>query len=381
MLRPANRPDPVARRRRNLAAAIGLAVTACGVAPSFAQSASEAGAWVVACDNADRCASLNVRAATTGPAEPSRVCFYRDPSQGEAPTIHLTLADPVAARANGATRASRFLRIAGPAQTTRPFPLVERAAQRWEVPAAFVPAVISELLDGGEAELLDAGGRVLERLAMEGIDEALRMVEETTARSAGTDRPAAPESVVTAPLPRVGAATMPSPAVLDLRRATCGAARGDPLVGYRLIGDASSPDRTLWVTACAAADGRPRALFVVETRDGSATAMDFDRRDGGDPASGAGLVDFPEFEPGRGLLRETWHAPARAATGGACIVERLRGWTGRSFELIQERRSFACADSRAFWLAITYQRPHATPATHAFPAAAAFATPCERTSR
>lgn len=355
-------------RRYVLAASLVCAASA-GAQPFTLRAFDE---WVVACDNIGRCSLLNMgplaqaRARAAPATSPARICIHHPPGPGRDTTIHLTLGRP----GPPAGAPQRFLRIAGPAGTSPDIPLVSRSRRDWQVPPRFVPDIIAALLDGGEALLLAPGGQVLERIAIDGINDAMDISEAWRLR----DDVASQDGVLTAPLRPLPPGRAPSAQTLALGAAACGAGP-DAWTGHGLIGDRTRPDRVLWVARCDMPPGTSDAYFVIENQDGSSAPVAFPGRDPADMRDG--VIDNAEFEPEVGLLREFWHATTPPQSGEACMVQRLWGWSGRAFERLSERRSLSCMGSGAVWLAVTYARPFGIPALGAVPpAASAFMTPC-----
>ncbi len=353
--------------RAALLVAMSLAATTAGAQPFTLRAFDE---WVVACDNIGRCSMLNMgpaaqaRALAAPATSPARICIHQLPAPRRDQTIHVTTGSPGPSTGVHA----RYLRIAGPADTSPDIPLLRRSARDWQVPPRFVPEIISALLDGGQALLLAPGGQVMERIAIDGINDAMGVAGDWQQRH----NIAALEGVLAAPLPPLPAGRTPSAQTLALGAAACGAAGPDAWTGHGLIGDRTRPDRMLWTMRC---DMPNSAYFVIENQDGSSAPVPFAGRDQADAQDG--MIPHAEFEPEVGLLREAWHATTPPPSGEACMVQRLWGWTGRSFERIWERRSLSCMGSGAVWLAVTYARPFAMPALGSVPpAASAFSTPC-----
>ena len=217
----------------------------------------------------------------------------------------------------------------------------------------------------------------------DGVPDALDLLLEVQGRAGGRRPPATggQPGIVTASLPRLTSAVVPSAATGELRRAACGATAVAEGIGYRLLGDRARTDRTLWVMPCDAPGGRPRALLVIEQADGSAAPVRLPAQIPAERVLPSGVVPMASLDAERGLLRETWHAPGPPVQGAACLVERTHGWNGRGFELIEERRSCACEGSRAEWRAVTFARAFtASAAPFAAAAASPFTTPCARPS-
>jgi hypothetical protein len=164
---------------------------------------------------------------------------------------------------------------------------------------------------------------------------------------------------------------------LQLRRAACGSPGLDATTGYRLLGDQTRPDRTLWVTPCDSQQGLRRAYFVIENKDGSASPVDFPGAQPGRPSGQAGLLTIPEIDAETGRVRELWRETTPPGAGKSCLIQRLWGWNGRSFELAEERRSLSCAGTVTGYWPKTYTRSLVTPARSGAPTvAASFQPPC-----
>ena len=352
-----------------------------------AQTLREIGEWVLACDNTDRCSMLNVgtpmhwRALAGSSQGFSRLCIHRDAATQSLPSIHLTLRERPAPN----PRMPRLLRITGSNAAPGDIALLRRASTHWEVPATTLTA----LRDQAEAMILAPDGCLVERLSLAGIDTALALMDavqnrlgsptalrpETPPPLADARRAPAPATLVTAPLPLLRPDHPMASSALALRQAACGAAGPDDSTGYRIIGDRVRPDRVLWATRCDTPDGQARSLFVIENADGSSAPVEFPGRAAPDAAPG---VIAATLDPERGLLREQWQSPVPPAPGMACTGARLWGWTGRGFELAEERQSLRCAGEPGHWLARSFARSLVTPALPGIPvAAAAFSTPCE----
>lgn len=343
-----------------------LAISLCGVVSAGAQpfALRAFDEWVVACDNLGRCSLLNMgpaaqaRARAAPATSPAHICIHHPTGPDRHPTMHVTMQPSPTAQ-------QRWLRIVGPADTTADIPLLRRSERDWQVPPRFVPQIISAMLDGGEAQLLGPGRELVERIAIEGINDAADVAEEWQRRSLA----ATLGGVLTEPLGPPPPGRTPSAQTLALGRAACNA---PGWVSHGLIGDQTRPDRVLWVTGC---DMPGSAYFVIENQDGSSTAVPFPDRDEADAREG--IISRAQFEPEVGLLHESWHATMPPRSGEACMIQRLWGWTGRAFERLSERRSLSCMGDGAVWLAVIHARPFGMPALGVVPPAAhPFATPC-----
>lgn len=386
-----NRPKRRSRAIGSSVLAFSLAPILVGapIEPARASVLRGIGEWVVACDNLGRCSVLNVgpSAQQRRPSSPasglSRICVHREPGPGTVPTIHVTLREFLP-REPSAGRQPRLLRMVGPGGASSEVPLTHRGSEHWEVPSIFVPGVVAALVDGGEIHVVTRAGGLVERIATEGFHAAMALTDDNRGQPSGVspvDRggDARPEALVTATLPPLPPGQAPSATALALRRAACGTPGFDATTGYRLLGDRTRFDRSLWVTPCDRTNGPPRSFFVIENHDGASAPVVFPGRDGAAASTVTGMIDFPQFAPERGLLREAWYAPVVPPSGEACVIERLWGWTGRAFELAEERRSLACIGSGTIWRAITFARSLVTATSAGEPAlAASFATPCER---
>lgn len=373
---------------------IAAALFAC--APASAFTLKETGEWVVSCDNGGTCSLVNasqltqLRVAQPSPFGMSRICIQRRAEPDARPQVFVTLRTlrPNLLRA---TQDDRLLRIVGAAPAVPDVAMTSRGSDHWQVPVPMVDALLGNLSDDTQLHVVTRAGAVLERLSVQGIGKALSMIDRAQARSGtvsalrekGSEAPAslpptlASQALVTAPFPKLPATIAPSPDALRLRRALCGSPGLDPTVGYRLPGDRQRPDRILWVTPCNSQQGLPRAYFVIEHGDGSARPVDFPGAQPERPSGHAGLLTFPEFDAETGRVRELWREPVPPGADTPCLIQRLWGWTGRSFELAEERRSLSCAGTITGYWAKTYTRPLVAPAREGVPAtAASFRPPC-----
>ncbi len=369
-------------------------LVACG--PASALTLREIGEWVVSCDNHATCSLVNasqlsqLRVAQPSPFGMSRICIQRRAEPDARPQVFVTLRT-LRPNLPGATQDDRLLRIVGAASPGQDIAMIARGPDHWQVPAPMVDSLMGNVSDDAHLHVVTRSGAVVERLSVQGIGEALSMIDHAQARSGtvsalrekGSAAPPSPpptlatRAVVTAPLPKLPATLAPSPEALRLRRAVCGSPGLDPTVGYRLLGDRQRPDRTLWVTPCNSEQGLPRAYLVIENHDGSARPVDLPGSQPERPSGTAGLVTLPDFDAQTGRLRELWREPVPPGADTPCLIQRLWGWTGRSFELAEERRSLSCAGTITGYWATTYTRPLVTPARDGVPAtAASFQPPC-----
>lgn len=363
--------------------------------PAAALTLTEVGEWVVACDNNATCSLVNasrlsqLRVARPSPFGMSRICIQRRAEPDAQPVVFLTLRT-VRPEYPTATQEDRLLRIVGAASPVPDVAMRPRRSDHWQVPVDRVDALLGGLGENAQLQVVTRGGSVLERLSVQGIDQALSIIDTAQAR-AGTGsalRERGPQmharpfrlptpALVTARLPRLPATVAPSPDALRLRRAQCGSPGLDATVGYRLLGDRQRSDRTLWVTPCDSEQGLRRAYLVIENVDGSARPVDLPGSQPERPSGTAGLVTQPEFDPETGRLRELWRQPVPPRAHKPCLIQRLWGWNGRSFELAEERRSLSCAGTVTGYWAKTHTRPLVTPAPDGVPAtAASFQPPC-----
>jgi hypothetical protein len=375
---------------------LSLAAVLVLCAPASAFTLKEVGEWVVSCDNGATCSLVNasqltqLRVAQPSPFGMSRICIQRRAEVDGRPQVFVTLRS-LRPTVFGAAQDDRLLRVVGAAAPVPDVAMISRGSDHWQVPVPMVDPLLGSLGNATQLHVVTRAGVVLERLSLQGIDQALSMIDRAQGRSGtvsalrekGSAPPASPpptwvsQAVVTAPLPKLPATVVPSPEALRLRRAICGSPGSDPTGGYRLLGDHQRPDRILWVTPCNSPQGLPRAYFVIEDDDGSARAVDFPGAQPERPSGQAGLLTFPELDAETGRLRELWREPVPPGADTPCLIQRLWGWTGRSFELAEERRSLSCAGTiRGYW-AKTYSRPLVTPARDGVPViAASFQPPC-----
>lgn len=375
---------------------MSLVALSIACAPASAFTLKEIGEWVVSCDNGATCSLVNasqltqLRVAQPSPFGMSRICIQRRAEPDARPQVFVTLRT-LRANLMTATQDDRLLRIVGAAMPVPDVAMRFRGSDHWQVPVPMVDALLGGLNDDTQLHVVTRAGAVVERLSVQGIGEALSMIDRAQARSGtvsalrekGSEASAsppptvAPQALVTAPLPKLPATIAPSPEALRLRRALCGSPGLDPTVGYRLLGDRQRPDRILWVTPCNSQQGLPRTYFVIEDDDGSARPVEFPGAQPERPSGQAGLLTLPEFDAETGRVRELWREPVPPGADTPCLIQRLWGWTGRSFELAEERRSLSCAGTISGHWARTYSRQLIMPAREGVPAtAASFHPPC-----
>lgn len=375
---------------------VALAALLFACTPASALTLTEVGEWVVSCDNAATCSLVNasklsqLRVARPSPFGMSRICIQRRAEPHARPLVVLTLRT-LRPDTPAATREDRLLRIVGAGIPTPDVALHALGSDHWQLPGDRVDALLGSLGETTQLHVVTRNGAVLERLSVQGIDQALSIIDRAQARSGTVSalRDKGPETLaslpsslpapalVTAPLPKLAATVAPSPDALRLRRAHCGSPGLDATVGYRLLGDRQRADRILWVTPCDSREGLRRAFMVIESPDGSAGPVDLPGSQPERPSGIAGLVTLPEFDAETGRLRESWREPVPPAADTPCLIQRLWGWNGRSFELAEERRSLSCAGTVTGYWAKTYSRPIVMPVPEGVPAtAASFQIPC-----
>lgn len=373
-----------------------MAATALMVTQAHAFSLREIGEWVVSCDNAATCSAVNasqltqLRAAQPSPFGLSRICIHRPAKADAEPQFFVTL------RSNppknfAARQEDRLLRVVGSGSSLTDIAMEHRGVDHWQVPPHATRTLLASLGKGTQLHVVARDGAILERLSVQGLDQALSIIDRaqersgtvTALREQGAKAPAPTPSkaplptLVTASLPRLAPPLSPSPEALRLRRAACGTPGLDASAGYRLLGDQNRPDRTLWVTPCDSQQGLRRAYFVIEHKDGSAAPVDFPGARPERPSGLAGLLTLPEIDAETGRVRELWREITPPGADKACLIQRLWGWNGRSFELAEEHRSLSCAGFVTGYWPKTYTRPLVTPARPGTPAiAASFQPPC-----
>ncbi len=362
---------------------------------AMAYTLTEVGEWVVSCDNASTCAAVNasqlnqLRVARPSPYGMARLCIHRRGGAADGPRLYLT-ARGHEARKPSVAAAERRLRIVDAKSGGADVALLPVGSGHWELPAAQLGAILGRLGDDTQLHILSAEGAVLERLAVDGIGQALSIIDRAQQR-AGTvtalrqigSRPGgdgqgqeSPPTLVTAPLPKLPQGVAPSSETVQLGRQVCGLSGTEAMVGHRLLGDAERPDRILWIARCGA-PSRPRLdLYVIEEADGRAAPITLPGTQPERPTGRAGLLAASILDAEAGLLRERWIALA-PMPGGACAIQRLWGWNGRAFELAEERRSLSCAGIVSGYWPRTFTRPLITPAAPGAAAdASAFRPPC-----
>lgn len=382
------------RRRALLATMPSLLLLAVGSASAL--TLAESGDWVVSCDNAASCSLVNasgltqLRVAQPSPFGMSRICIHRQGGPEDAAQFFLTLRSRKSSH-HTARQEDRWLRLVGGKVPHPDIALHHRGTEHWEVPPQQAGTLLGGLDEKAQLHVLSREGTILERLSVRGIEKALSLVDQAQSRT-GTvtalrekgDRSARtlpvrpkPQSLVTAPLPKLTTAPTPSVAALRLRQQACGSPGLDASIGYRLLGDQRHPDRTLWVTPCDPKPGLRRDLFVIEHADGTAAPAVFPGVMPERPTGQPGLLATPRLDAETGLVREQWIAPVPPSRSEACAIERLWGWNGRAFELAEERRSLSCAGIVSGYWARTYTRPlvKAVP-DGAMATAASFHPPC-----
>jgi Protein of unknown function (DUF1176) len=368
-------PDVRWRRRRAVLAMVPpLLFLATGSA--LALTLAESGEWVVSCDNAASCSLVNaseltqLRVAQPSPFGMSRICIHRQGGPEDAAQFFLTLRSRKPSH-HAARQEDRWLRLVGGKVRHPDIALHHRGTEHWEVPSQQVGTLLGGLDETTQLHVITREGAVLERLSVHGIEKALSLVDQAQSRT-GTvtalrekgDRSTKtlpvhpkPQSLVTAPLPKLATAPTPSAASLRLRQHACGSPGLDASIGYRLLGDQRRPDRTLWVTPCDPKPGLRRDLFVIEHADGTAAPAAFPGVKPERPTGQPGLLATPRLDAETGLIREQWIAPVPPPKTEACAIQRLWGWNGVAFELAEERRSLSCAGIVSGYWARTYTRP------------------------
>lgn len=366
------------------------------LAQAHAYILKEVGEWVVSCDNTATCSLVNasqltqLRVAQPSPFGMSRICVHRRGEADAAPQFFVTLRT-IRPKQVGAAQEERLLRIVGSGPSLPDIAMQYHGTDHWQVPPRAAAALLASLGKNTQLHVVGRDGATLERLSVQGIDQGLSIVDKAQARSgtatalrekgAKTQLSEPSElrqpALVTAPLSKLASGTSASPEALRLRRAACGAPGLDATIGYRLLGDQKRPDRTLWVTPCDSQQGLRRAFFVIENKDGSAEPVDFPGSQPARPSGLAGLLTLPEIDSETGRVRELWREPVPPAADKPCLIQRLWGWNGRSFELAEERRSLSCAGAVTGHWPRTYQRELITPARPGTPAVVtAFQPPC-----
>lgn len=384
------------RRARHSRSRWLIASAALMVTQAHAFTLSEIGEWVVSCDNAATCSAVNasqltqLRVAQPSPFGLSRICIHRPAGPDAEPQLFVTLRTHPPKNL-AAKQEDRLLRVMGAGNSPPDIAMVYRGVDHWQVPPHAAGALLASLGKGTQLHVIARDGATLERLSVQGIDQALSMIDKaqsrvgtvTALREKGSKtQTAAPSkaplpTLVTAPLLKLAPPLSPSPEAVRLRRKVCGSPDLDATTGYRLLGDQARPDRTLWVTPCDTQQGLRRAYFVIEHMDGSAAPVDFPGTQPERPSGQAGLLTIPEFDAETGRVRELWRESSPPIAGKTCLIQRLWGWNGRSFELAEERRSLSCAGTVTGHWPRTYIRRLITPARPGAPAVpASFQPPC-----
>lgn len=363
---------------------------------AFAIMLDEIGEWVVSCDNVATCAIVNgapanqAWASTPSQFGMSRICISRRAGPDAEAEFFVTMRT-LARRTLADAGEPLALRAVGTGTARPDIPLRHRGAGHWEVPRVEVSGLLSSLDEHGQLQVIAHDGAVLEQLAINGIGDALVRVDRRQERNGTVTAlrewglalaqsvPAEklPQVLVTARLPGLDRAAAPSPEAMRLRRQMCGASGADAMAGYRLLGSQSRPDRILWVTPCPSAQGLHQAYFVIQNPDGTALPVSFPGVLPERPTGEAGLLARPHFDPETGRVQELWRKPQRFADGGHCAIQRLWGFDGQAFELVQEHRSLTCAGTVTGYWPRTFTRgmiPPAPPGAAA--SASAFNPPC-----
>jgi hypothetical protein len=259
------------------------------------------------------------------------------------------------------------------------------------VPRLDVSGLLSSLDEHVQLQVIAQDGAVIEQLAVNGIGQALVMVDRrqerngtvTAFRETGAalahSVPAErlPQSLVTARLPVLEGVAVPSPEAMRMKREMCGASGTDATKGYRLLGSQSRPDRILWVTPCPSSQGLHQAYFLIQNPDGTALPVSFPGDLPNRPTGKAGLLARPHFDPETGRVQELWRKPQPFSDGGHCAIQRLWGFNGQAFELVREHRSLTCAGNVTGYWPRTYTRGMIPPVPpDAAASASAFNPPC-----
>ncbi len=224
-----------------------------------AYTLAEVGEWVVSCDNTGTCAAVNasqraqLRVARPSPFGMSRLCIHRRGGLADVPELHITILGRTPPKRSISSE-EPTLRVVSTSPGQTDFPLENTGPSHWKVPDLHVGAMLRALADDVQLHLVPVGRGLPERLSVDGIGEALAMIDRarqrsgtsTALRQSGDDpgvdgqEGSSPPTLVTAPLPRLPSGVLPSAHALQINRRSCLPKTPQTAVGYRLLGDTST---------------------------------------------------------------------------------------------------------------------------------------------
>lgn len=295
------------------------------------------GDWAVACDNAKRCALTTLDPQDGEP--PSEVfTVMREAGPDGRWKMWLTARtdeDPFAIEVGG-------VQIGGPFRATPDGATIEGATAR---------AIAAALSSARKLAVVDGTGRDLARISTDGLDDALRYIDDVQGRTgtitaasmrgrkpASAVPPAPALPIVTVVRPSGHAPTLTSARVKTLqRRAKCPVTRGVAKAQVRSL----DKTRNVALVPCRTTGDNPtEAVFLVDGK-GNARPAQFDA------IPGLSWTRIPRLSNGS-YANGSLYSYVRKARDGDCGVSQHYLWDGRMFRLIEQAQMDVCRGNESF---------------------------------
>lgn len=295
------------------------------------------GDWAVACDNAKRCALTTLDPQDGEP--PSEVfTVMREAGPDGRWKMWLTARtdeDPFAIEVGG-------VQIGGPFRATPDGATIEGATAR---------AIAAALSSARKLAVVDGTGRDLARISTDGLDDALRYIDDVQGRTgtitaasmrgrkpASAVPPAPALPIVTVVRPSGHAPTLTSARVKTLqRRAKCPVTRGVAKAQARSL----DKTRNVALVPCRTTGDNPtEAVFLVDSK-GNARPAQFDA------IPGLSWTRIPRLSNGS-YANGSLYSYVRKARDGDCGVSQHYLWDGRMFRLIEQAQMDVCRGNESF---------------------------------
>ena len=295
------------------------------------------GDWAVACDNAKRCALTTLDPEDGAP--PSEVfTVMREAGPDGRWKMWLTARtdeDPFAVQIGG-------VQIGGPFRATPDGATIEGATAR---------AIAAALAAARRIAVVDGTGRDLARISTDGLDEALRYVDDVQGRagtvtaasargrkSASAVPPAPVLPIVTVARPTGHAPTLTSARIKVLqRRAKCPVTRG---LAKAQIHSLDRTRNVALVPCRTGGDNPTQAVFLIDSK-GKARPALFDS------VPGLNWSRIPRLSNGS-YANGSLYSYVRKARDGDCGVSQHYLWDGGMFRLIEQAQMDVCRGNESF---------------------------------
>jgi len=295
------------------------------------------GDWAVACDNAKRCALTTLDPEDGEP--PSEVfTVMREAGPDGRWKMWLTARtdeDPFAIEVGG-------VQIGGPFRATPDGATIEGATAR---------AIAAALSSARKLAVVDGTGRDLARISTDGLDDALRYIDDVQGRSgtvtaasvrgrkpASAVPPAPALPIVTVVRPSGHAPTLTSARIKTLqRRAKCPVTRGVAKAQVRSLDKV----RNVALVPCRTTGDNPtEAVFLVDAKGRARPARL-------DAIPGLSWTRIPRVSNGS-YANGSLYSYVRKARDGDCGVSQHYLWDGTMFRLIEQAQMDVCRGNESF---------------------------------